>query len=148
MPGSSWLRTLSWKSSCRENMTMSQVLLSAQERSEERDGGSLHRGPGGQCRTSRAWPCRSSDPGLASFFLNLWNSTYHGDRDVRRIGEDESDLIELAATAPVLREGHPIPESITSLKGMNRQKLSLTIRRRWRKRSRVSSCCLYPRFMS
>lgn len=33
--------------------------------------------------------------------------TYDCDRDGGRIGEDESHLVELAAAAPVLGEGHP-----------------------------------------
>jgi hypothetical protein len=45
---------------------------------------------------------------LAGPFAYLWTLTYHCDRDVRRIGEDESDLVELAATAPVLRQGDPV----------------------------------------
>lgn len=35
--------------------------------------------------------------------------TYEGDGNVRRIGEDELDLLELAPSTPVLGKEDPIP---------------------------------------
>ena len=66
------------------------------------------------CRTSRAFSSGSSARDISTISWTilsrrLFGVAYHGDGNRRRVGEDESHLLKLAAAPPVLRQRHPAP---------------------------------------